>query len=139
MRPDGIILYGKLGFDFLFKARLLYRNQKVRLHLVRARPNFYKISDYPNVSLEIVDCSLCTRRIALKNDCHGKRKDMFVCTTVEYNYFQTLAETFIITARQNQFFRKNIINNDPFCQIATTKHTKSAFTGLYREDPFSYH
>ena len=39
---------------------------KVRLRLIRARPNFYMVSDNPNVSLGIVDCSLYTRRIALK-------------------------------------------------------------------------
>ena len=65
-RPDGSMLYGKLGVDFFSTSELLYPNMKVRLWLIRARPNFYMISDNPNVSLGIVDCSLYTRRTALK-------------------------------------------------------------------------
>ena len=71
-RPDGFMLYGKLGIDFFSTSELPYPNMKIRLQLIRARPNFYMISDNPNVSLGIVDCSLYTRRIALKNDYHKK-------------------------------------------------------------------
>ena len=63
-RPDGFMLYGKMGIDFFSTSELLYPNMKVRLRLIRARPNFYMISDNPNVSLGIVDCSLYTRRVA---------------------------------------------------------------------------
>ena len=69
-RPDGFMLYGKLGVDFSSTSQLLYPYMKIRLRLIRARPNFYMISDNPNVSLGIVDCSLYTRRIALKDDYH---------------------------------------------------------------------
>ena len=55
-RPDGFMLYGKLVFDFFSTSELLYPNMKIRLRLIRARPNFYVISDNPNVSLGIVDC-----------------------------------------------------------------------------------
>ena len=57
-KPDGFMLYGKLGVDFFSTSELLYPNMKVRLRLIRARPNFYMISDNPNVSLGMVDCSL---------------------------------------------------------------------------------
>ena len=57
-RPDGFILYGKMGIDFFSTSELLYPNMKIRLRLIRARPNFYMISDNPNVCLGIVDCSL---------------------------------------------------------------------------------
>ena len=67
-RPDGFMLYGKLGIDFFSTFELLYTNMKIKLRLIRARPSFYMISDNPNVSLGIVDCSLYTRRIALKDD-----------------------------------------------------------------------
>ena len=63
--PDGFMLYGKLGIDFLSTSELLYLNMKNRMRLIEARPNFYMISDNPNVSVAIVDCSLYTRRIAL--------------------------------------------------------------------------
>ena len=82
-RPDGFMLYGKLGIDFFSTSELLYLNMKIRLHLIRARPISYMISDNPNVSLGIVDCSLYTRRIALEDDYHKKRMDMLAYAPVE--------------------------------------------------------
>ena len=99
--PDGFTLYGKVGVDFSSISELLYPNMKLRLRLIRARPNFYMISDNPNVSLGIVDCSLYTRCIALKDDYHKTRLDMLAYTQVEFNFLETLANTFIIPARQN--------------------------------------
>ena len=66
------MLHGKMGIDFFSTSELLYPKMKIRLGLIRAGPNFYIISDNPHASLEIVDCSLCTRRIALKDDYHKK-------------------------------------------------------------------
>ena len=82
-RPDGFMLYGKLGIDFFSTSELLYPNMEIRLRLTRARPNFHMISDNPNVSLGIVDCSLYTRRIALKDGYHKKRMDMRAYAPVE--------------------------------------------------------
>ena len=84
-RPDGFMLNGKLGIDFFSTSELLYPNMKIRLRLIRARPNFYMISDNRNVSFGIVDCSLYTRRIALKADYHKKKMDMLAYAPVEYN------------------------------------------------------
>ena len=137
-RPDGFTLYGKFGVDFFSTSELLYPNMKVRLQLIRARPNFYMISDNPNVSLGIGDCSLYTRSIALKDDYHRKRMDMLAYTPVEFNYLENLAKTFIIPARQNQFIQENIFNNAPVRRIATARNTNSAFTGFYTENPFWY-
>ena len=137
-RPDGFMLYGKLGIDFFSTSELLYPNMKVRLRLIRARPNFYMTSDNPNVSLGIVDCSLYTRRIALKDEYHKKRMEMVACTAVEFNYLETLAKTFLIPARQNHFIQESIFNNAPVRRIAIAMNTKSAFTGSYTEDPFWY-
>ena len=137
-RPDGFMLYGKLGVDFLFTSELLHPKMKVRLRLIRARPNFYMISDNPNVSLGIVDCSLYTRRISLKDDYHKNRMDMLAYTPVEFNYLETLAKTFIIPARQNQFIQENIFNNAPVRRIARAMNTNSAFTGSYTENTFWY-
>ena len=83
--PDGFMLCGKLEIDFFSSSELLYPNMKIRLRLIRARPNFYMISDNPNVILGIVDCSLYTRRIALKVDSHKKRMDMLAYASLEYN------------------------------------------------------
>ena len=43
---------------------------------MRQRPNFNMISDNPNVSLGIVDCSVYIRRTGLKDDNHKKGMDM---------------------------------------------------------------
>ena len=137
-RPDGSMLYGKLGVDFFSTSDLLYPNMRSRLRQIRARPKFYMISDNPNVSLGIVDYSLYTRRIALKDDYHRKRMDMLACTPVEFNYLETLAKTFIIPARQNQFNQENIFNNAPVRRIAIAMNTNSEFTGSYAENSFWY-
>ena len=137
-RPDGFMLYGKLGVDFFSTSEFLYPNMKIRLRLIRARAIFYMISDNPNVSLGIVDCSLYTRRIALKDDYHKKRMNMLAYTPVEFNYLETLARTFIIPARQNQFLQENICNNAPVRRIAIAMNTNSAFTGSHTENPFWY-
>ena len=53
-KPDGFMLYGKLGVDFVSASELLYPNMKVRLQLIRARPNFYMITDNPTLVLELL-------------------------------------------------------------------------------------
>ena len=138
-RADGFMLYGKLGVDSFSTSGLLYPKMKLWLRLIRARPIFYMISDNPNVSLGIVDCSLYTRRIALKDDYHKKRIEMLVYTPVEFNYLEILAKTFIIPARQNQFFQENNFSNAPVRLIGIAMNTNSAFTGSYTEDPFCNH
>ena len=111
---------------------------KIRLRLIKARLSFHMISDNPNVSLGIVDCSLYIRRIALKDDYHKKRMDMLAYTPVEFNYLETLAKTFVIPARQNQFIQENYFNNAPVHRIAIAMNTNSAFTGSHTENPFWY-
>ena len=135
-RLDGFMLYGKLGIDFFSTSKMLYPNMKIRLRLIRARPNFYMISDNPNVSLGIVDCSLYTRRIALKDNYHKNRMDMLAYAPVEYKYMETLAKTFIIPARQNQFIPEVIFNNAPIRRVAIAMNTNSSFTGSFTENPF---
>ena len=94
------------------------------------------ISDNPNLSLGIVDSSLYTRRIALKDDYHKKRMDMLAYTPVEFIYLETLAKTFIFPARQNQFIQEFLFNNARVRWIAISKNTNSAFNGSYTEKPF---
>ena len=137
-RREGFMLCGKLGVDFFSTSELLYTNMKVKLRLIRARPNFHMISDNPNVGLGIVNCSLYTRRIALKDDYHKKRMDRLAYTPLEFNFLETLAKTFINPARQNQLIQENIFNNAPGGRIAIAMNTKSEFTGSYTESPFWY-
>ena len=136
--PDGFMLYGKFGINFSSTSELLYPNMKTRLHLIRARPNLYMISDNPNVSLGIVDCSIYTRRIALKDDYHKKRKHMLAYAPVENNYSETLAKSLIIPTRQNQFIQENIFNNAPIRRVDIAMNKNSAFTGSFTENPFWY-
>ena len=137
-RLDGFMLYGKLGIDFLTTSELLYPNTKVRISLIRARPNFYMISENPNVSWGIVVCSLYTRRVLLKEAYHKKRMSQLDYAPVEYNYMETMAKIFIIPARQNQFIQENIFNNAPIRRKAIAMNSKSAFTGSFAENPFWY-
>ena len=108
------------------------------LRIIRARPLFYMISDNPNVSLLVVNCSLYTRRIALKDDYHKKRMDMLAYAPVEYTYLETLAKTFNIPARQNQFIQENNFNNAAIRRVAIAMNTNFAFTGSFTENPFWY-
>ena len=90
-RPDGLTLYVKLGVDFLSTSELLYPNMKFRLGLIRARRNFYMISDNPNVNLGmLVLANPNVSRIALKDVYHKKRMSTFAYTPVEFNYWETL-------------------------------------------------
>ena len=107
-RPDGFILYGKLGVDFFSTSEIFYPNMKIRLRLIRARPNFYMVSDNPNVSFGIVDFSHYTRRIALKDEYHRKRMDMLAYTYVEFNYMESLVNTSSFLPNKTSSFKKTI-------------------------------
>ena len=96
------------------------------------------ISDSPNISRGVADCSLYTRRIAFKDDYQKKQLDMLSYNPVEFNYLETLAKIFINPARQKQFIQENIFNKAPFRRIAIAIDTKSAFTESYTENPFWY-
>ena len=64
--------------------------------------------------------------------------DVLAYAPVEYIYLETLAKTFIIPARQNQFIQENIFNNAPIRRVAIAMNTNSAFTGPFTENPFWY-
>ena len=72
------------------------------------------------------------------DDYYGKRMDMLACNPVHFNFSETRAKIFIITARQNKFSKKNIFNNAPVRRIAVAMDTNSAFTGSYTKNPFWY-
>ena len=63
---------------------------------------------------------------------------MLAYAPVGYNYLETLAKTFIISARQNQFIQENIFNNAAIRRVAIAIHTNSAFTGSSTENPVWY-
>ena len=63
---------------------------------------------------------------------------MLAYTPVEFNSLETLANTIIIFAGQNQFMQENICNFDPVRLIAIALYTNYAFIGSYTENPFWY-
>ena len=117
VRPDGFLLHGKLGVDFFSTSEMFSPNKKNRLRLIRAWPHFCVFSDNPNLQLGIVDCSLYTRHIPLKDDYYEKRMDMLAYAAVEFNYLEILAKTFIISTKQNQFIQENILTRLKFVEL----------------------
>ena len=51
---------------------------------------------------------------------------------------ETIARTFIIPSRQNQFIQENIFNNAPIRRVAVAMNTNSAVAGSFYENPFNY-
>ena len=94
-RLDGLMLYGKLGIDFFTTSEILYPNLKVRIRIIRAGPYSYMVSGRPNVSLGIVDCSLYTQRVLLKEDYHKERMFQIAYAPIVYNYKEILTKTYI--------------------------------------------
>ena len=105
--PDRIMLYGKLGVDFFYTSEFLKPKTKTTLQLIGVELNCYMISDNPNVSFGIVDCSLYIRGIPLKDHYQKKRMVMLAFIAVKYNYLEVLANSSIIPARQKQFIQGN--------------------------------
>ena len=64
--------------------------------------------------------------------------DMLAFTLVEFKYLATLAKTFIIPARQDQFIQENIFLNAPIRRIAFAMNANSLFIGSYTKNPFRY-
>ena len=75
-RPDGFMLCGKLGVEVFSTSDLLYPNMKIRLSQIRSGPILYMVIDSSNDSLEIANCSLYRRRIALTDDYNKKKMAM---------------------------------------------------------------
>ena len=90
------------------------------------------------VSLGIVDCSLYTRCVTLKEDYHKKRMSQLTYAPVEYYYMETMAKTYIIPPKQNQFIQESIFNHTPIRRMTIAMNSDSAFTGSFAESPFCY-
>ena len=117
---------------------LLLPNTKVRIKLIRARPNFYMLSDNPKVSLKIVDCLLFTRRILVTEPNHQYMQWNLEREPAQYNYMETIAKTFNIPSSQNQLKQENIFNNAPIRRVGVVMNTNSAVAGSFHENPFNY-
>ena len=125
-------LYGRLALDlFTCKLWFLPNTNVRRIKLIRARPNFYMLSDNPNVSLKIVDCSLFTRRVLLAEPNHQYLQWNLERKPAQYNHMETIARIFIIPSRQNQFLQEKIFNNAPKRRIVVAMKTNSAAAGSF--------
>ena len=99
-------LYGRLDNDLFTCEKLLLPKTKVRIKLIRARPNFYMLSDNPKVRMKIIDCSLFTRRTLVAEPSHQYLQWNLEREPAHYNHMETIARTFIIPSRQNQFIQE---------------------------------
>ena len=135
---NGTSYYSKLAIDLFQCEKLLLPNTKVRLKLIRGRPKFYTISYNPHVSLEVLDCSLFTRRVVVNEVYHQTIKYQLTHQPVCYNFMETIARTFIFPSGQNQFIQEKVFNNAPIRRIAFAMNTNSAFKGRFQENPFHY-
>ena len=131
-------LYWRLAIDLFTCEKLLLPKTKVRIELIRARPNFYMLSDNPNVSLKIVDCSLFPRRILVAEPNHQYLQWNLEREPAHYKYMETIARTFIIPSRQNQFIQENVFNNAPIRRIAVAMNTNLAVAGSFNKKPSNY-
>ena len=132
-------LYSRLAIELFTCEKLLLPKTKVRIKLIRAGHNFYMLPDNLSVSLKIVDCSLFTRRILVAEPNHQYLQWNLEREPAHYNYMETIARTFIIPYRQNQFIQENVFNNAPIRRIAVAMYTNLAVAGSFHENPFNYH
>ena len=134
-RPDSFMLSEKLGVELFSKSLNCYI-QMWEVGYDKSEPHFfYMISDNPSVSLRFVDCSLYTRRIALKDGYHKKLMDLLAYGPVQFIYLETPATTSINPSRQNLFIQEKTFNNAPVRPIVIAMKTNGALNGFYTENP----
>ena len=131
------LLYDKLGVYIFSLSDLRYPNMKVRLQVLRTQPKFYFISENPNASVRIVDCSLCSR-FALNDDYHEKSTDMVAYTHVEYKFWRFWRWRLSSFPDKYQFIQENVSGNVPVRRIAPAMNKNSAFSGSLAENPSWY-
>ena len=107
---------------------------KYELRLIRATSEIYIISGSQEGSPGFVDFSLYTRRFALWMII-TQTTDTLAFTLVESNYLETLATSFVIPVRQNQFLQENFFNSAPIVRFDFAMKLKSALTESYMESP----
>ena len=98
-RPDGFMLYGEQWVVFS-QSELLYPLSQVKLRLIRAGLKFEMINGIPNVKLGIVECSIYTCCIALKDESHKNGMEMIAYDALDFTSLQSLATTFINPPRK---------------------------------------
>ena len=96
------------------------------------------LSDNPNVSMKIVAFLLFTRKILVAEPNHEYLHWNLERETAHYNYMETIAGSFSISCRQNQFIQEHVFNNASIRRIAAVMNTNSAVAGSSHENRFNY-
>ena len=94
------------------------------------------LSDIPNVSLKIADCSLFTGKTLVAGPNHQYLQRNLEREPAQYNYMKTIARNFIIPSRQNRFIQENVSNNAPKRRMAVPMNTNSAVAGSFQKKSF---
>lgn len=135
---DGISLYGRLSIDAFSCDKFLLPNTRVRIKLIRSRPNFYLCGADYGGQIQILHAVLNTRTVTVQDSMVKHIDQSLLREPAKYHFMETEARTFIIPANQNQFIEENVFNNAPIRRLALAMNTNSAFTGSYGENPFHY-
>ena len=120
------------GYEFEKECeKLLLPNTKVRLKLIRARPNFYMTFYNPHVSVKVFDCSLITRNVVVNEVYHRTIKYQLTHQPACYKFMEKIALTFFIPSGLNQFYQENVFNNAPFRRVllrwTPIRHSQDTF------------
>ena len=138
-KNEEICFYGKLAIDVFTCDKFLLPNVKIRLRLVRSRPNFYIITNQnKNFSCSILQASLFTRQVVIEDRIFKDLHSSLQLRPARYNFSEVLAKTFVIPNGQNQYIHENIFNNAPIRRLAIAMNTNTAFTGSLKTNPFHY-
>ena len=108
-RSDDFMLYGKMGVGFCCTSGLLYPYMKIGIRLFKARPNFYLISDTPASGLELLIAHFTLVVLISRLIITGNERTCLLTLLWSTTILETLAKTFIIPVRQNQFLLENIM------------------------------
>ena len=125
-RPDGSLLYGKLGFELISNRELVYANTEVRLRLIIADLNLTKLVTTPTLVLEIFNVRFAI--VTLPPRIIIMRIDVIENTPVAFHILDIPARTFIIPSIRNPFIQENIFNDAPVSRGAIAKVNNSANT-----------
>lgn len=133
-------LYGKLSIDAFTCEKLLLPKTRVRIKLIRSRPNFHLICDkaVPSGAIKISHASLFTRRVSVQEDYLRVLENQLTRQPARYHFNELDARQFIVSDGQNQFIQENVFNNAPIRRLVVAMNTNSAFTGSFAENPFHY-
>ena len=118
-------------------VKKFYIKTKVRIKLIRARPNFYMLSYYSSVSLKIVHFSVFTGRVLVAEPNHQYLQWNVERETAHCTYMETIARTFIIPSHQNQFIQEIVFNNDPIRKTVIAHTINLAVANFFHENHFN--